>query len=172
MILKTRHRLETIEDVEEFYAAIQREHLTKALSEDRPYTYWTIELYDQANGIRGGGGLGILAADTRRVAEQMNAPLTLITPFYPSELHQKFENGRSFDVSRRVDYHDFGFELLDTVNIRCNKDLVKLEVIEKEFGREFWRLRSRILANFILAILAVTIGCIRRLRSGLVAIKL
>ncbi|MBR2695596.1 glycogen/starch/alpha-glucan phosphorylase [Candidatus Saccharibacteria bacterium] len=134
MILKTRHRLETIEDVEEFYAAIQREHLTKALSEDRPYTYWTIELYDQANGIRGGGGLGILAADTRRVAEQMNAPLTLITPFYPSELHQKFENGRSFDVSRRVDYHDFGFELLDTVNIRCNKDLVKLEVIEKEFG--------------------------------------
>ncbi len=81
MILKTRHRLETIEDVEEFYAAIQREHLTKALSEDRPYTYWTIELYDQANGIRGGGGLGILAADTRRVAEQMNVPLTLVTPF-------------------------------------------------------------------------------------------
>ena len=134
MILKTRHRLETIEDVEEFYAAIQREHLTKALSEDRPYTYWTIELYDQANGIRGGGGLGILAADTRRVAEQMNVPLTLITPFYPSELHQKFENGKSFDVSRPVDYHDFGFELLDTVNIKCNKDLVRLEVIEKEFG--------------------------------------
>ena len=134
MILKTRHRLETIEDVEEFYAAIQREHLTKALSEDRPYTYWTIELYDQANGIRGGGGLGILAADTRRVAEQMNVPLTLVTPFYPSELHQKFEDGRSFDVSKPVDYKDFGFELLDTVNIRCNKDLVKLEVIEKEFG--------------------------------------
>ncbi|MBQ1528432.1 glycogen/starch/alpha-glucan phosphorylase [Candidatus Saccharibacteria bacterium] len=134
MILRMRHRLETIEDVEEFYAAIQREHLTKALSEDRPYTYWTIELYDQANGIRGGGGLGILAADTRRVAEQMNVPLTLITPFYPSELYQKFEDGKSFDVSRPVDYHDFGFELLDTVNIRCNKDLVRLEVIEKEFG--------------------------------------
>ena len=134
MILKTRHRLETIEDVEEFYAAIQREHLTKSLSEDRPYTYWTIELYDQATGIRGGGGLGILAADTRRVAEQMNVPLTLITPFYPSELHQKFENGKSFDESKPVSYKDFGFELLDTVNIRCNKDLVKLEVIEKEFG--------------------------------------
>ena len=68
-----RHRLDTIEDVEEFYAAIRRENLTKSLSEDRPYTYWTIELYDQANGIRGGGGLGILAADTRRVAEQMKS---------------------------------------------------------------------------------------------------
>ena len=134
MILRSRHRLDNVEDVEEFYAAIERSHLTQALSEERPYTYWTIELYDQANGIRGGGGLGILAADTRRVAEQMNVPLTLITPFYPSELHQKFENGRSFDVSRPVDYHDFGFELLDTVNIRCNKDIVRLQVIEKEFG--------------------------------------
>ncbi len=134
MILKTRHRLDTIEDVEEFYAAIKREHLTRSLSEDRPYTYWTIELYDQANGIRGGGGLGILAADTRRVAEQMNVPLTLVTPFYPSELHQKFENGRSFDVSKPVLYEDFGFELIDTVNIKCNKDLVELSVVEKEFG--------------------------------------
>ncbi len=134
MIFKPRHRLDTIEDVEEFYAAINRSHLTQALSEDRPYTYWTIELYDQANGIRGGGGLGILAADTRRVAEQMNVPLTLITPFYPSERHQKFEEGRSFDVSRPVNYQDFGFELVDTVNIRCNKDLVRLEVLEKRFN--------------------------------------
>jgi len=133
MILKSRHRLETIEDVEEFYAAIKREHLTKSLSEDRPYTYWTIELYDQLNGIRGGGGLGILAADTRRVAEQMNVPLTLVTPFYPEELHQKFENGKTSNVSVSVDYGRFGFELVDTVNIKCNKDIVELSVIEKEF---------------------------------------
>lgn len=134
MIFKTRRRLDTIEDVEEFYAAINRSHLTQALSEERPYTYWTIELYDQANGIRGGGGLGILAADTRRVAEQMNVPLTLVTPFYPSELHQRFEDGRSFDESVPVDYKKFGFELVDSVNIRCNKDLVKLDVIVKEFN--------------------------------------
>lgn len=134
MILKTRHRLDTIEDVEEFYAAIRRERLTQSLSEDRPYTYWTIELYDQANGIRGGGGLGILAADTRRVAEQMNVPLTLVTPFYPSELHQRFDKGKSIDVSQPVNYEDYGFELIDTVNIRCNKDLVELSVIEKQFN--------------------------------------
>ena len=46
------HPLENIEDVEEFYAAINRHHLTHAITKDRPYTYWTIELYDQKNGIR------------------------------------------------------------------------------------------------------------------------
>ncbi|MBQ3464424.1 alpha-glucan family phosphorylase [Candidatus Saccharibacteria bacterium] len=133
MVFRSRHRLENIEDVEDFYSAIKRENLTKALSEERPYTYWTIELYDQVNGIRGGGGLGILAADTRRVAEEMSVPFVLVTPFYPSEQHQKFENGKSFDVSRAVSYEDFGFEKVDTVNIRCNEDLVELTVVQKCF---------------------------------------
>ena len=109
--MQNYHRLENIEDVEEFYAAIQRSNLTKSLSPERPYTYWTIELYDQENGIRGGGGLGILAADTRRIAENINVPLTLITPFYPSEPHQIFENGRSCDSYRPVLYKNYGFNL-------------------------------------------------------------
>ncbi|MBQ3261306.1 glycogen/starch/alpha-glucan phosphorylase [Candidatus Saccharibacteria bacterium] len=134
MIFSKRHALDSIEDVEEFYAAINRENLTHALSETRPYTYWTIELYDQKNGIRGGGGLGILAADTRRVAEQMNVPLTLITPFYPREPHQKFKNGQSYDESVKVDWHDFGFEFIDTINIKCNGSLAELSVIEKRFN--------------------------------------
>ena len=41
------HPLENIEDVELFYEAVERSHLTKAISPERPYTYWTIELYDQ-----------------------------------------------------------------------------------------------------------------------------
>ena len=135
-----RHRLENIEDVEEFYSAIKRSNLTRSLSEDRPYTYWTIELYDQRNGIRGGGGLGILAADTRRVAEQMNVPFVLITPFYPQEPHQKIENGQCTDVLSKVNYRDYGFELVDTINIRANNSLCELEVIEKRFRS------SRILA--------------------------
>ena len=65
------HPLEDIEDVDLFYQAVDREKMTQKLSPERPYTYWTIELYDQENGIRGGGGLGILAADTRRTAERM-----------------------------------------------------------------------------------------------------
>lgn len=128
------HRLDSIEDVEEFYTAINRHALTKKITPDRPYTYWTIELYDQENGIRGGGGLGILAADTRRIAEKVNVPFVLLTPFYPSESHQIFENGESRTTHTPVDYHDFGFNFLDTVNIRCNGSLVTLNVIEKVFG--------------------------------------
>ena len=82
------HPLENIEDVDIFYDAVERQHLTKSLSDERPYTYWTIELYDQQNGIRGGGGLGVLAADTRRIAEKLNVPFVLVTPFYPHESHQ------------------------------------------------------------------------------------
>ncbi|MBR3204125.1 glycogen/starch/alpha-glucan phosphorylase [Candidatus Saccharibacteria bacterium] len=134
MSLFKRHALENIEETENFYSALRRENFTKGLSEDRPYTYWTIELYDQQNGIRGGGGLGILAADTRRVAERMKIPFTLVTPFYPVEMHQYFEGGKSFDKLIPVDYGSYGFEFVDSVYIKCNKDIVELSVIQKEFG--------------------------------------
>lgn len=127
------HPLENIEDVDIFYEAVEREHLTKSVSEERPYTYWTIELYDQQNGIRGGGGLGILAADTRRVAEQMGVPFVLITPFYPSEVQQNLDDGRIYDEHTPVDYKKFGYKLVDQVNIKCCDNICKLDVIEKKF---------------------------------------
>ena len=127
------HPLENIEDIDEFETAVERTHLTKALSPERPYTYWTLELYDQDDGIRGGGGLGVLAADTRRVAEQMGVPLALITPFYPSETKQLMRDGRVYDEHVKVDYHDFGFRFIDTVNVRCCGNLCRLDIIEKRF---------------------------------------
>ena len=133
-----KHPLENIEDVKEFYDAINRHHLTKALTPDRPYTYWTIELYDKKNGIRGGGGLGVLAADTRRVAEQSNVPFVLITPFYPEEPHQHYEKVgntfRNFTTHEAVDYVKFGYDFLDTVYIKANDSIVSLDVIEKNLG--------------------------------------
>lgn len=133
--LTSYHRLDNIEDVDEFYAAINRNHLTKQLSKERPYTYWTIELYDMKNGIRGGGGLGVLAADTRRVAEELNVPLTLITPFYPSESHQTFKySDEMYTLHTKKSYEDFGFNFIDTVNIRCNNQITRLDVIEKRLG--------------------------------------
>ncbi len=127
------HPLENIEDVEIFYEAVERRHLTKAISKERPYTYWTIELYDQKNGIRGGGGLGILAADTRRVAENTNVPFALITPFYPSETHQEVIDGKVVDKYVMVDYRDFGFKFIDKVGIKCCGNLCQLDVVEKQF---------------------------------------
>lgn len=127
------HPLENIEDVEIFYEAVERQHLTKAISKDRPYTYWTIELYDQANGIRGGGGLGVLAADTRRVAEDTGVPFALITPFYPSETHQKLTNDHVEDEHVEVNYKKYGFKFVDKVHIKCCDTLCALDVIEKKF---------------------------------------
>ena len=132
------HPLENIEDVKDFYDAINRHHLTKALTAERPYTYWTIELYDKKNGIRGGGGLGVLAADTRRVAEQSNVPFVLITPFYPEEPHQHYEKSggsfKNYTTHEHVDYTKYGYDFLNTVNIKANNTIVSLDVIEKTLG--------------------------------------
>lgn len=125
--------LENIEDIDLFYDAVERRHLTRAISKERPYTYWTIELYDQKNGLRGGGGLGILAADTRRIAEQMGVPFVLITPFYPSETKQKLVNEKVEDEHLAVSYTDFGFRFVDNVFIKCCGNLCRLDVVEKKF---------------------------------------
>lgn len=127
------HPLENIEDIDLFYDAVERRHLTRAISKERPYTYWTIELYDQKNGLRGGGGLGILAADTRRIAEQMGVPFVLITPFYPSETKQKLVNEKVEDEHLAVSYVDFGFRFVDNVFIKCCGNLCRLDVVEKKF---------------------------------------
>lgn len=127
------HPLENIEDIDEFEEAVERKRFARVISPERPYTYWTLELYDQENGIRGGGGLGVLAADTRRIAEQMKVPFVLITPFYPYETQQMLQNGKVVDAHKAVDYHKFGFLLVDTVNIKCCNNLCKLDVIEKRF---------------------------------------
>lgn len=127
------HPLENIEDIDVFESAVERDHLTRAISVGRPYTYWTLEIYDQENGIRGGGGLGVLAADTRRVAEQMDIPFVLVTPFYPFEAHQILSGDSVVDEHSPVDYHKFGFQFVDAVNVKCCDRLCKLDIIEKRF---------------------------------------
>ena len=125
--------LENIEDIDEFEAVVERGNFTHGLSKERPYTYWTLEFYDKDNGIRGGGGLGVLAADTRRVAEQMEIPFTLITPFYPVESHQVMAKGQLIDEHLPVDYREFGYDLVDSVYIKCNDALCELKVLQKVF---------------------------------------
>lgn len=127
-------RLDSVEDVEEFYAAIQRSKLTHKLSNERPYTYWTIEAYDRENGIRGAGGLGVLAADMRRIAEQLQVPFVLVTPFYPWESHQRMQSLEQTDFHVAKNYQDFGYNFVDTVRIHTATTAVELSVIEKRLG--------------------------------------
>ena len=114
---KPKYRPHDIEDASEFYDIIERSSLTHQLSDSRPYIYWTMEIYDKANGIKGGGGLGVLAADTRRVAEKLDVPFVVVTPFYRSESHQKITDLEQEEFSETVSPQDYGFEYIDDVSV-------------------------------------------------------
>ena len=115
-----KYQPQDIEDASEFYDLIDRSALMHQLSDSRPYVYWTIEIYDKANGIKGGGGLGVLAADTRRVAEQLEVPFVVVTPFYRSESHQAVHDLAQTEYSESVSPQDYGFEYIDEVSISTN----------------------------------------------------
>lgn len=117
---KPKYQPHDIEDASEFYDVIERSSLTHQLSENRPYVYWTMEIYDKSNGIKGGGGLGILAADTRRVAEKLEVPFVVVTPFYRSESHQKITDLAQEEFSESVSPQDYGFEYIDEVFVSSN----------------------------------------------------
>ena len=91
-------------------------------------------IYHPLENIRGGGGLGVLAADTRRVAEKMGVPFALITPFYPSEVKQVMRDGEVYDEHVKVHYLDYGFKYVDSVNIKCCNTMCRLDVVEKQFN--------------------------------------
>ena len=126
---------QAIEDVAEFYDSIDRTHLVKKISPEQPYVYFTMEVYDQKNGIKGGGGLGVLAADTRRVAEELDIPFALVTPFYRSELHQTLNNLSQIEITQEVSPTDFGYEYIDDVRIKIkNQPDAILNIYQKVLG--------------------------------------
>ena len=112
-----KYQPQDIEDASEFYDLINRSSLTHQLSDARPYVYWTMEIYDKANGIKGGGGLGVLAADTRRVAQQLEVPFVVVTPFYRSESHQRIDGLAQNEYSESVSPQEYGFEYIDDVSV-------------------------------------------------------
>lgn len=125
----------TIEDPAAFYRHIDRAQLAHRLSPTRPYVYWTMEVYDQANGIKGGGGLGVLAADTRRVAQRLDVPLVVVTPFYQSELHQAITDLSQTEYSKDVSPTDHQFQYIDDVTIRSvGQPDSQLQIYAKTLG--------------------------------------
>jgi alpha-glucan phosphorylase-like protein len=122
-------------DAASFYEHIGRPELAHELSAERPYAYWTMEVYDESHGIKGGGGLGVLAADTRRVAEELQVPLVVITPFFRRELHQSIEDLHQTEWVRDTNPAEHGFEHLDSVTISSQDSPdTLLDVYEKRLG--------------------------------------
>ena len=132
---KPKYQPQDIEDVSEFYDLINRSNLTHQLSKNRPYVYWTMEIYDKSNGIKGGGGLGVLAADTRRVAEKLEVPFVVVTPFYRSESHQRIEAFAQDECSEKVSPLDYGFEYVDDVTVSSQGfPDARLSIFRKSLG--------------------------------------
>jgi alpha-glucan phosphorylase-like protein len=75
-----------------FLDVIGRPDLKEILTPKTPWAYWTMELY--GSDIKGQGGLGILAEDTRREAVKTGLPMVVVTPFYTHEQHQAIIDGR------------------------------------------------------------------------------
>lgn len=123
-----------VEDPKAFYAAIDRRNLRNELSPSRPYVYWTAEVYDQKNGIKGGGGLGVLAADMRRVAETLKVPFVLVTPFYRTELHQSVTDGVQSEWYKNIAPEEFDFVLAGEVTVKTDSGEARLGVYEKTLG--------------------------------------
>ena len=125
----------SIEEVAEFYEAIDRAQLTHKIGAGRPYVYTTMEIYDAENGIRGAGGLGVLAADTRRVAEDLEIPFVVLTPFYREERHQTMKDFVPNDNYTAKDPLDFGFEKVGEVEVKItDKPDATLEIFQKILG--------------------------------------
>ncbi len=124
-----------IEDGAEFYSAIDRGNLTHKISAERPYVYTTMEIYDASNGIRGAGGLGVLAADTRRVAESLEIPFVMLTPFYREERHQEMNDLEPHNILVPKQPTDFGFEKVGETAIRVTgKPDSVLDIYQKILG--------------------------------------
>lgn len=123
------------EDVAEFYAAIDRAQLTHKIGAERPYIYTTMEIYDAENGIRGAGGLGVLAADTRRVAQDLEIPFVVLTPFYREERHQALTDFVPNDNYIQKNPDDFGFAKVGEVPVHvADSPDACLEIYEKILG--------------------------------------
>lgn len=78
----------------EFFDAIGRPDLHEKITQETPWVYSTMEIYHPPDirGVKGGGGLGMLASDTQEVLVRENIPAVFYTLFYAEEAHQRIEN--------------------------------------------------------------------------------
>jgi starch phosphorylase len=94
-----------------------------------------MELYDKdENDIKGGGGLGILAADTRRVAEELGIPLVVVTPFYTKESHQELMHFFQVEQHQQT-YPERLYRQLGRVGVSTAiHDEVAIDIYERKLG--------------------------------------
>lgn len=83
-----------------FYNEIARPDVKEKITQREPWLYVTAELYGE--GIKGQGGLGMLASDTLEVAAKLGIYMDCLTIFYRKE--RSYEVGKNFE--QKVKYID------------------------------------------------------------------
>lgn len=117
----------------DFLDAIGRPDLKEIITHQTPWSYWTMEFYGE--GIKGQGGLGILAADTIRIAKDVGLPMVCVTPFYTVEESQKIENFEQKEIERKVYPLARGFERAGETFISTAYDpRIPLGIYKKSVG--------------------------------------
>ena len=109
--------------------------LADIITPEKPLVYWSMEIYDdEENDIKGGGGLGVLAADTRRQAERLGIPMVVMTPFYTKASHQEvidfWQHERVDDTDPQRLYKSLGIVSISTVT----DHVVPLDVYGRDLG--------------------------------------
>ncbi|MDP2585316.1 MAG: alpha-glucan family phosphorylase [Candidatus Levybacteria bacterium] len=117
-----------------FFEHIRRPDLKEVITPLEPWSYWTAEIYGE--GIKGQGGLGMLASDTVEVAAKLGIPLVYVTNFYRKERSYRVNNFDQKVIVKNVNPEERGFA--DTgidvfVSTICDSN-VKIDVYAKEKG--------------------------------------
>jgi starch phosphorylase len=117
-----------------FFDHIKRPDLKEVITSQKPWSYWTAEMYGE--GIKGQGGLGMLASDTVAIAAKLGIPLVYVTNFYREERSYKVDNFDQKVIVKDVCPEERGFKNagIDVfINTICDSD-IKLNVYIKEKG--------------------------------------
>ncbi len=116
-----------------FLDRIGRSELKEIITSENPWSYWTMEIYRKD--IKGQGGLGMLASDTVEIAEKLEIPMVVVTPFYTLERSHKIENFQQKETRQRITPEERGFNKVGETQIRTKvHDKVPLGIFVKKEG--------------------------------------
>ncbi|NTW61634.1 alpha-glucan family phosphorylase [Candidatus Saccharibacteria bacterium] len=106
-------------DFDGFLARIGRHDLSGKLTANTPWVYFSQEVYREKDlGLKGDGGLGVLAGDISKIAEDLAMPLTVVTPFYSGKSRQALFNYWESDGYETLIPGEHGFEKVGKVKLK------------------------------------------------------
>ena len=129
-------RVATLAQLEQAGTDNNLTELAEVITTHAPIVIVSMEFYGgKETGIQGSGGLGILAADIRRVSEQLGIPLVVITPFYSVERHQQLNTPGKFVNKEIPPPENYLFDRLGgaTVNTQSGRSIT-LDTYTKKLG--------------------------------------